>query len=393
MNPNISTDRLHALDAVRGFALMLGVALHASMSWIPGAEYFWVTADTSPSTTMAVLFFWVHSFRMTIFFILAGFFGRMLLMRRGTTGFIVDRMKRIVVPGATLWFPILMAIIAVLSWNAWIKNGGSFPDAPPPAPLSVKTFPLTHLWFLYFLTIYYAAMLAVRASFRALDRSGRLQRILDSVFRRSFPFVPVLVALPLAAVLMSLPMWWAWFGIPTPDTGLLPNRAALLAYGLAFAAGWALQRQSNLLQVLRRLWPVYLGVAVIASGACLAMIGLLPPPKPAGDTITDTAFAVLYPLAGWTWSFAFIGIALQFLSSPSPARRWVADASYWVYLVHVPIVMALQVAATQSNAPWWVEYTAALAIATVLLLGSYKLFVRHTWIGVALNGRRIPRNK
>jgi len=35
MNPN--ENRLHALDAVRGFALLLGVAFHAALSFMPSA--------------------------------------------------------------------------------------------------------------------------------------------------------------------------------------------------------------------------------------------------------------------------------------------------------------------------------------------------------------------
>ena len=31
-----TTERLHALDAVRGFALIAGVVLHATMSFLPG---------------------------------------------------------------------------------------------------------------------------------------------------------------------------------------------------------------------------------------------------------------------------------------------------------------------------------------------------------------------
>ena len=45
------TDRLHALDAVRGGALMLGVALHASLSYLPGAGAWWIVGDTSIAAT------------------------------------------------------------------------------------------------------------------------------------------------------------------------------------------------------------------------------------------------------------------------------------------------------------------------------------------------------
>ena len=37
------TERLHGLDAVRAIALLLGIVVHASMSWLPGAQYFWLS--------------------------------------------------------------------------------------------------------------------------------------------------------------------------------------------------------------------------------------------------------------------------------------------------------------------------------------------------------------
>src|SRR5437899_3373303 len=67
-------ERLHALDAVRGLALLLGIVLHATMSFIPAPTRFWIIQDTHPSMTLALLFFAIHVFRMTTFFVMAGFF-------------------------------------------------------------------------------------------------------------------------------------------------------------------------------------------------------------------------------------------------------------------------------------------------------------------------------
>ena len=92
-------DRLHALDAVRAFALLLGVVFHAGFSFIPGMiPGIWAIADTSPSATIGVLLFASHIFRMSLFFFVAGFFARMLFHRRGARGFWADRAKRILVP-------------------------------------------------------------------------------------------------------------------------------------------------------------------------------------------------------------------------------------------------------------------------------------------------------
>lgn len=389
---NPATDRLHGLDAVRGFALLLGVALHAAMSYLPGAEYFWIVADGDRSRLLAGGFFWIHSFRMTLFFLLAGYFGRLLLQRRGAGGFVRDRFKRIVIPLASFWFPVLMAIIAVISWNAWLVNGGSLPEAPPQAPLSVTNFPLTHLWFLYVLTIFYVAMLGVHGLCRLIDRKGRLASAFDAAFGRiAGPAAALLFALPATVVLATREGWWQWFGVPTPDMSLIPNVAALVAYGTAFAVGWALQRNPAWLAALARCWPLNLAVAVAATTACLVQIGLQSPAVAATPGAPETwAYAALYALSGWAWSLALIGLALRFLSAPSPVRRYLADASYWIYIVHVPIVMAAQVAASRFDAPWWVEYPISLGLGLALMVLSYHLLVRSTWLGGYVGGRRGP---
>ncbi len=393
MNPSaLSNERLHGLDAVRGFALLLGVALHAAMSYLPCAELFWVVADGDRSQFLAGGFWWIHSFRMTLFFVLAGFFGRLALQRLGTRNFVRDRGKRIVLPLVSLWWPVLMAIVAVIVWNAWLKNGGTMPAQEPQPPLTMRNFPLTHLWFLYLLAIFYAAMLALRASLRMLDRGGHLQAALDrSVRAIGGPWAPLLLAVPAAIALVSLPIWWHWFGIPTPDTGLIPNPAACVAYGLAFLGGWALQRQPSLLAAQSRRWPLNLALAIAASGACLYLLKLMPTTAPAGDGRIAWGYAFAYAAAGWAWSLALIGLALRFLGGHSPVRRYLADASYWIYIVHLPLTMAVQVAASRYDAPWWVEYPVGLALVLMATLLSYQWLVRRTWIGAWLNGRRVPR--
>src|ERR1700681_3289915 len=91
-------ERLHALDAVRGFALLLGVVLHATLSFVPAPTRFWFIQDSHSSMTLAVVFFVIHVFRMTTFFVIAGFYAHMSFHRRGAWDFIKDRLQRIAVP-------------------------------------------------------------------------------------------------------------------------------------------------------------------------------------------------------------------------------------------------------------------------------------------------------
>ena len=47
-----SQTRLHALDAVRAFALLSGLVLHAAMSFMPGLAAVGFPADSSQSDTL-----------------------------------------------------------------------------------------------------------------------------------------------------------------------------------------------------------------------------------------------------------------------------------------------------------------------------------------------------
>lgn len=382
-------ERLHGLDAVRAAALLFGVVVHASMSWLPGAQYFWLTHDTTPSALAGLAFYVPHMFRMLLFFLLAGFFARMMHARLGTRGFVRDRWKRIATPLLAGWFPMLMAIVAVAAWNAWLVNNGTMPEAPPTPPLSPRHFPLTHLWFLYILLLCYAAALLVHAVFA---RSAWLQRWVDRAVRLfASPFGPLLLALPLGAALARHAKWFAWFGIPTPDQSLYPSLAACVAFGSAFGLGWLLHRQAALLQRLSTRWPLHLAVASLATIGCLLHVGLAPKLVAAPQDMTTFAYACAYALAGWSWTFALVGLGLRFLSGHSRVRRYLADVSYWIYFVHLPVVMALQVALSRVQWPWFVEFLLVVTLAMALLLASYDLLVRNTVIGAWLNGRRKPR--
>lgn len=384
------SERLHGLDAVRGFALLLGVLLHASMSWLPGAQYFWTAHDGDPSTALGLAFYVPHMFRMLLFFLLAGFFGRMVLQRIGVKDFVRDRLKRIGVPLLVGWPLVFSSIIAILIWSAMLANGGSLPAESPPGPaFTPNDFPLTHLWFLYALLLCYVAALVLHGVFFAIDRHGRLRAIGDRGVRvLASAGGPMLLAMPLGLSLIVQPDWFMWFGIPTPDRSLYPNLAAVVGFGGAFALGWLLQRQRELLRNWERRWAWHLTLALIATGICLGIIGIAPNLTPAPAGATTIAYAACYGLAAWSWTFALIGLGLRFLSGFNATRRYLADASYWIYLIHLPLVMALQVVASRLNWPWPIELGLLLVTAFAIMLASYHLLVRFSFIGAILNGRR-----
>jgi fucose 4-O-acetylase-like acetyltransferase len=396
-------DRLHALDAVRAYALLLGVVLHSAAAFLENFPIpMW---QDQPSTVAAVMYYVIHMFRMSAFFLIAGFFARVLVERRGVKAFVKDRAKRVAVP-LFLFGPFVILFISVGFALGALTHGldylMSLTQTPPPAaaPAAAPTpvsggggLNTAHLWFLYYLLIFYALSLAVRALVLAVDRRGVLTAAADRLvaFLLSGPWGPVVIALPIAGFLWQLPRWNEWIGLPAPFT-LRPDATALIGYGIAFGLGWLVNRQVDRLLALSRTWLLYLVLAIALTVYCLVTVGTTPRwsgPNLAG--LDRMLYTAAYVVGLWCWIFAFVGVAVRFLSKPSPVTRYLADASYWIYLMHMGTIGFFLMVLKPYDWHWSIKFAIMVGGSMPILLVTYHYLVRFTWIGAILNGRRHPR--
>jgi len=394
-------DRLHSLDALRAFALLLGIFFHGAAGYVENfPSAFWPWREPS-SVTLGVYFFVSHIFRMSLFFMLAGFFGRLVIERRGMRAFITDRSRRILLP-LVAGLPIVLVSTGLLGGLGTFLGGGLDaltmlqPAAPPAggaAPPAQSTFPWIHLWFLYYLLIFYAGSLVLRAACDAwLDRSGHLRRALDVIvrFALSGAWGAALIGLPLAAYYATLEGWSSWTGLPAP-LALLPQASSLVGYGTAFGFGWLAHRQMNRLLALEHQWFVFLPLAVALSTVALYLGGTTPRFQPTLEGRDLLVYCSVYFVAMWCWIFGLTGAAVRFVSSESPLRRYVADSSYWLYLMHLPVLAFFAGLLHEVPLHWTIKYPVQVAGTLVMLFVSYRYLVRPTFIGAILNGRRYVR--
>lgn len=372
--------RLHHLDALRGGALLLGIVLHTVLGYIPDSP--WLFEDTRKVSWAGAVIFVIHLFRMVLFMMLAGYFGRMVLHRRGTGSYLRDRMLRIGLPLVAFWpFAVLSLPIVVVIGSE--LRGTEIPMDPrttgeEPGPLQM--FPPGQLWFLLILLEIILITVAVRAILvRALgsDRAGMISRRIGAAL--AAPAGVILAAIPYALGLFAQGQNTA--GILEPTT-ILPVAGASIAYSGAFLVGWFLHASPGSLDGVARAWP---GKLVLAVALTVAALLLSESDLPGAIGMIGTA------LAGWSWVYALVGVAARFLNREIPAVRYVADASYWIYLLHLPLVVALGMLLGDLPWPALVKMLLTIALTTGILLLAYDLFVRSTWIGRWLNGHRRPR--
>jgi glucan biosynthesis protein C len=372
-----ATGRLHALDNLRALMMWLGIVLHVgAVHTVQATILPWRDPQSTLFADFAVGF--IHSFRMPVFFIVAGFFAMLLLQSRGPRKMAEHRLLRIGGPFAVFVLPVtlLTGVFAALyihrasrgTWGVDISLVTPPPGAPPGPNL-------LHLWFLWLL-LWFCLAAATLAQFEGLRpafaAAGRfLQRVGGAWW---------------GVLVLALPLMGAGWGYPrgllTPTGMFLPPAAEWLHNGAFFVFGLALyaHRDKLFAGYARHWWRYALAgwLPFIAAGSLMQRNG-----QPA-----DIAF--LYGCASWLWSFAALGIGLRFMADHSRTLGYLSNTAYWVYLVHLPVTVVFGLLLYASPWPALLKWTLNVAATTIVCLASYELWVRSTWVGELLSGKRLP---
>jgi glucans biosynthesis protein C len=368
--------RFHALDALRAAMMFLGISLHAVVAYSPTGGWPYRTGQLTTALVWSISV--IHVFRMPIFYAMAGFFTALLLNRYGFRGAAVNRFWRIVVPFVVGWaivWPVVMLLVGTDLYGIdrtlrGFASGLVFKYAHP-----------MHLWFLeYLIVLYILAAVAVAAVPLVLSPKARTAALRGFGLVVRSPWAPLMLAIPSFAAQLLMPKPW----IEDPP-GFVPNFGIVSVYAIPFAFGWLLFLKLDLLEVLNRRAWFYASLAVVASVAYRWSYAL-----PVDRAVAFYFIRAVHALDMWLLILGITGLFLRYLSDHSPLRRYLCDSSYFLYIAHFPLIIALQLVLKDVPAPPLVKIVLVLAGAIVLLLPIYRWAVRPTFIGAVLNGRRYP---
>ena len=399
---SLSEPRRYDLDALRGFAMLLGIVLHAAIPFIP----YWTKGDSGGELLMVVVGC-IHGFRMPLFFMLSGFFTTMLWRRRGLQDVVKHRLRRVALPLLAGVFTVLPLV-----WAGWIggyiisgtdvdydqtaehyaqeingeqlsseiKDNGEGEDVRKPASEeSENTFGFAHMWFLWFLLWMLPGFTIITAAAGWFGRKRGGDRLIPSpIVTVILCTIPFLTFIPQNNMNMGEPT----FGAALSDT-IIPNWDVLCYYVCFFAFGALVYDRRNgegrpLIESLGRYWFVQLTVGLLL----LFPLGLwLIGENRELASLLQVAFA-------WMASFGLIGLFHQVMSGGNFRVRWLSDASYWMYLLHLPLVFVAQGIVARFPTHALINFVFICGIVTPLLLLSYRYLVRYSFVGTLLNGAR-----
>jgi len=375
-------------DALRATAIVLVVTLHSALAYtrfdIP--RLLWGVREPSGHVGLDLFCWWAMGVSVPLFFAISGFFAAAVEGARGPSAFLRGRVRRVVVP-ALAAAPILLPL-CFFAWSlGWLATyrctGTEFHRMRFLAPeIMGELYGPAHLWFLEYLIPMLGAFWAVRA----LDESRRPPRPRGRLLGW---WSPLALAVPTALLLVVSREISGIDAALDRHNSFFPGPVRLLYYSAFFAFGVGVHRDRGRLDApaARGWWYLAASIPVFAIRAWLLPLDWS---EPLAEP-WSLALAASGGLFTWLTLFGLIGVYRRHLARPSAAARYLAESSFWLYLVHLPIVGLVQVDLLRAPIPAAAKFAIVWALTVGLGLASYHVLVRRTALGRFLGGRAVPR--
>lgn len=358
-------DRIPGLDVWRAGLLLLGILLHGSFG-LPDSRLF---------TTIDVV---SQTFRMGCFFAIAGALSAIAIARHGAGPWLRSRLVRLGIPlgfSMALFPPIIALLVSSWGWAA------------PRQPVLYDWY---HLWFLVALTLY-SLMLHLLLKWRIDDAVAiRLTRWASS--GRSVVTIAILVTACASALFFAI--------TPPIMAALLPSRLFETFHNLQLIAGYTPIFLFGVLAIrnpafgarLMTQWRSAATIVAVVAGSYVGWFCLVDPTAPA---------ARMPEIGALTANLRFIGAALcppaafvLILRSALTIRRVppvltrLAEASYTIYLLHLPIAAAINLPLQARGMDMHGTYAIAVVGSGLLSYLVHRACVRRSDVlQLLLNGR------
>ena len=362
------TNRIHSLDFLRAFALLMGVLLHVLMLFLEPFD------GSEPRLGASIVFIWIHTWRMPLFMLLAGFFTALSLSKRNTGNYAFNRLIRLGVPLLLLWSVIpaideeAARLFKAPELIAWL-----FYDVP-------FTLRLDHLWFLYYLLLFYSIVLVIKITVPLI-----YSLIIDfelSLSRAIVLWVPILILLsplnkPTGGIFGEIPITFGEIHL-----------GSMLFMASFFMIGMQAYRSSQFLENLQRT-KFWLPSLIVCS---LIPIGLL-----AWGGVKDEPFAFSGLLELWIVNslsgsaalllvLSIMGLAMHKISSSSPILRWLVKLSYPIYVFHLMFVISVSGTLMFFGINDWIVVLLGFASGILFPVIIYYSFISWTPLDWVFNG-------
>ena len=410
-------ERYHSLDFLRAVAMYLGVILHVTILFGSPDRILWNFYSEYYQDPVNYQITWgVHLFRMQFFYIIAGFFAELVYLKKGGIYFSKNRIKRILIPflfGILIIYPLTLGVFGVhnaelaensflgmsLHFFLWEYFSGKNYD---------PGITFVHFWFMWLLMIFYVIHVLGRSVLLSWIQKVKLTRcfvqfvdfciqkkcgvlilggitLMFHLTLRSSIFLPSESHLDVALSDLTYYMFFYFFGVALFHCKNFFDKAARnLKWNLIliFTFTFWVHAATDTIDIHRS------PVADINSWKPQSFQVFLEGVFYGGADRYLTNYIRCFLC--WSFCFTLLAIGQRFFSKKNELIRYFADASYWVYWIHLPVTFYFSVLLQPVELNALFKAYLSVVISTTLIIIMYVLFVRNTILGDYFCGWRKP---
>jgi glucan biosynthesis protein C len=328
--PVPSPQRIYYLDNLKILLAAIVVLLHAGQPYGPGGDWPIPQPPVIPLENLIVIgmFFAVSaSFFMGLFFFISAYLVPGSVDRKGTRRFLRDRLIRLGIPLLVL----SLTILPLITYIFYVPPGIPFTDyylhGTIVATGNLETFSFGYLWFVVVLLLFALLYTVGRSTGRTVPPIPlpRQSILLLSVGALGVVTFLVRIGFPLNE----------WVLFHSIEPAHLPQYLFLLGAGiLAFRNRWLEALPSSVYRLWRNI--VVVGILILPAGF------LLGGDPEGGWSLMSLISSMWEAFVGIGMCFVLIVLFQKHLNRSGPIRRVMAENVFAVYLIHLPIVLALQ---------------------------------------------------
>lgn len=387
------TPRRYELDWLRTLVVFGLIPFHTAIIFTTGLGDY--VKNEQRSVVMNVLAGLITFWGIPLLFFVAGAASQFALRARSNRQYIIERITR-------LGIPFVFAVITIIPIQVYVGTL-STPGAHASYPQFYVQFLLSwvdvfqgkipergadwvgHLWFIPPLILFSVITLPL---FRYLEKPHGTRLIGKLASLSTGWRMLVIYGVPLA--LCELLLQSGLSNMLFLNLQFSANWVLLFIYLIFYIYGFIAYGDDRFLQAIRRHW---LAALVFGTASWLVFEGLfLTRQVPQPDNLLGyTVIIFLRAYVSWLWVMALTGFAMRYLSSGSRMLTYFTEASYPVYVLHMPILTIVAFYVVQWDMPLLVKFFLIVAVSMPITLLLYHLVVRRTPVTRFLFGLDVHR--
>lgn len=371
-------NRNFAIDHLRAAMICVVMFGHALLPYVTVPRRF---KDPATHVGFDVVALFLYTFAMPLFFVTAGYAVAALFSRRGARGVFKNRLKTIFYPLLIAYFVLTPLTRASYQFAAAVSTSGSLQLGLDVLLTGdwIRWSKAYHLWFLVSLLLYTALAIGVRSlATRVAPRlADHIAASSGALFR---PVAgPVLLTLVAAATLVPA------YSLYDGDATTLPMQLHLLSF---FGVGWLLHLHRESLPGIASRPGVYFLLALVALPVAAWAMRLRWFKPEQADWVIGSVAGIGSAIMVVGMSFGLLGyFHRRFSEQPSPVGQYLSEASYWIFLIHLPLLIFVGGALSATPLPAALKYLLTVAIVVPAVMATYHWGVRHSVLGRLLKGK------